>query len=161
MNAVKRAIFKCPIGYVEVTGTKNGIQSVTITDQKSTKWFVPLCLRETVSQLKEYFDGKRQSFTVKMDILGTEFQMKVWEELTKIPYGKTITYHQLASRVGDPKAFRAVGQADSKNPLWIIIPCHRVIGNDGKLVGYAGGLWRKKWLLEHEHAFAQKDLFYV
>ncbi|TSA24063.1 MAG: MGMT family protein, partial [Bacteroidetes bacterium] len=90
----------------------------------------------------------------------TEFQTKVWEALEKIPYGKTITYHELAERIGDPKAFRAVGQADAKNPIWIVIPCHRVIGNDGKLVGYAGGLWRKKWLLEHEQAFAQKDLFY-
>ncbi len=160
MKSVKKAYFKCPIGYVEVTGTKLGIQTVTISDKKNKKWYVPRCLRETVSQLKEYFEGKRQTFTVKFDIMGTEFQMKVWEELSRVPYGKTITYYQLAEKIGDPKAFRAVGQADSKNPAWIIIPCHRVLGNDGKLVGYAGGLWRKKWLLEHEHAFAQKDLFY-
>jgi len=160
MKSVKRAVFKCPIGFVEVTGTSFGIQTVTITDNIQQKWFVPLCLREAVMQLKEYFKGERQIFTIKLDILGTEFQTKVWEALEKIPYGKTITYHELAERIGDPKAFRAVGQADAKNPIWIVIPCHRVIGNDGKLVGYAGGLWRKKWLLEHEQAFAQKDLFY-
>lgn len=157
---MKRAIFKCPIGFVEVTGTNRGIQSVTISDIKKTKWIVPLCLRNAVVQLKEYFEGTRQVFTVRIDVWGTEFQMKVWEELQKIPYGRTITYHELAGRVGDPRAFRAVGQADAKNPVWILIPCHRVISNDGKLVGYAGGLWRKKWLLEHESAFAQKDLFY-
>ncbi|MBE0647655.1 MAG: methylated-DNA--[protein]-cysteine S-methyltransferase [Bacteroidales bacterium] len=160
MKSIKRAYFKCPIGYVEVTGTEHGVQTVTISDQKMKKWFVPLCLREAVSQLKEYFKGDRQLFTARVDVMGTDFQMRVWDEVGKIPYGKTITYHQLAERIGDPKAFRAVGQADSKNPVWIIIPCHRVIGNDGKLVGYAGGLWRKKWLLEHEQAFAQKDLFY-
>ncbi|MFH1296094.1 MAG: methylated-DNA--[protein]-cysteine S-methyltransferase [Bacteroidota bacterium] len=160
MKSVKKAWFKCPIGYVEVTGTSLGIQNVTISDEKHQKWFVPLCLREAALQLKEYFEGKRQIFTLKLDILGTEFQTKVWAELEKIPYGKTITYHELAERIGDPRAFRAVGQADAKNPVWIVIPCHRVIGNDGKLVGYAGGLWRKKWLLEHEQAFAQKDLFY-
>ena len=160
MKSVKSAWIKCPIGYVEIIGTNRGIQTVSISDQKRQKWLVPFCLREAVLQLKEYFEGQRQIFTLKLDILGTEFQMKVWEELEKVPFGKTITYHELADKIGDPKAFRAVGQADAKNPVWIIIPCHRVLGNDGKLVGYAGGLWRKKWLLEHEQAFSQRDLFY-
>jgi len=160
MKSVKRAYLKTPVGCLEVTGTHRGIQSVAFIDKETHKWFTPFCLRETLYQLKQYFEGNRQVFTVKLDVFGTEFQMKVWHELEKIPYGKTITYHQLAKLIGDPKAFRAVGQADARNPVWIIIPCHRVLGNDGKLVGYGGGLWRKKWLLEHEKAFIQKDLFY-
>jgi methylated-DNA-[protein]-cysteine S-methyltransferase len=160
MKSVKRAYVQTPIGCLEVTGTSRGIQRVIFLEKETHKWFTPFCLREAVLQLKEYFEGSRQVFTIKVDIFGTGFQMKVWEELQKISYGKTITYHQLAERIGDPRAFRAVGQADARNPVWIIIPCHRVLGNDGKMVGYAGGLWRKKWLLEHERAFAQKDLFY-
>ena len=160
MISIKRAYLKTPIGFLEVTGTRRGVQTVTFIDHKTRKWFTPFCLRESVQQLKEYFEGKREIFYIKLDLLGTNFQMKVWEELQKIPYGKTITYHELAERIGEPKAFRAVGQADAKNPVTVIIPCHRVLGNDGKLVGYAGGLERKKWLLEHEHALSQKDLFY-
>ena len=160
MASIKRAYLKTPIGFVEVTGTNRGVQTVTFINHKTRKWFTPFCLRECVVQLKEYFEGKRQIFSIKLDLLGTDFQMRVWQELQKIPYGKTITYHELAERIGDPKAFRAVGQADAKNPVSVIIPCHRVLGNDGKLVGYAGGLERKKWLLEHEHALLQKDLFY-
>ena len=160
MISIKQAYLKTPIGFLEVTGTKRGIQSVTFVDHKTRKWFTPFCLRECMTQLKEYFGGKRQIFSIKLDLLGTDFQMRVWKELEKIPYGKTVTYHELAERIGEPKAFRAVGQADAKNPVSVIIPCHRVLGNDGKLVGYAGGLQRKKWLLEHEHALMQKDLFY-
>jgi methylated-DNA-[protein]-cysteine S-methyltransferase len=145
---------------VEVTGTKRGVTSLTFHDQARETWFTPWCLKDCMTQIKEYFDGSRDRFTVRLDLIGTPFQMKVWEELQKIPYGKTISYHDLAARVGEPGAMRAVGQADAKNPVPIIIPCHRVISLDGKLTGYAGGLWRKKWLLEHEHAFAQKDLFY-
>lgn len=160
MSRLKTAYLKTPAGTLEITGTTEGIRTVSFLPEKKRKWFVPVCLRECVQQLREYFDGKRDMFAVKIDLLGSDFQLKVWNELQKIPFGKTISYHELAERIGDPKAVRAVGQANAKNPVSIIIPCHRVIGNDGKLVGYAGGLERKKWLLEHEQAFGQKDLFY-
>ena len=104
------------------------------------------------NQLKEYFARKRKKFYIPLDIDGTEFQKSVWNELTKIPYGKTITYKTLSEKLGDVKAIRAVGKANSKNPVAIIIPCHRVIGSNGKLTGYAGGLDIKQKLLHLEGA---------
>jgi methylated-DNA-[protein]-cysteine S-methyltransferase len=112
-------------------------------------------------QLEEYFHGARQDFDLKLDLSGSPFQLKAWQQLLKIPYGTTVSYLELARRMGDEKALRAVGGANGHNPVSVIVPCHRVIGANGKLVGYRGGLKRKKWLLEHEHAFAQRDLFYV
>jgi methylated-DNA-[protein]-cysteine S-methyltransferase len=94
-----------------------------------------------------------------MNPKGTDFQKKVWQELLKIPYGKTESYQKITNKLGDPKAIRAVANANGKNPLWIVIPCHRVIGSDGSLTGYAGGLWRKKWLLDHENPIKQERLF--
>ena len=110
-----------------------------------------------ISQLKEYFAGLRYSFDLMLDPQGTEFQRTVWHELYKIPYGVTISYHELSKRILNEKAVRAVGAANGKNPISIIIPCHRVIGANGKLVGYGGGLWRKKWLLEHEEKYSNKE----
>ena len=160
MNPVKRAFLKTPIGYIEITGSEAGIQSIYFLDFRVKISHVPSCLKDTVVQLNEYFKGSRSSFSPKLDLQGTSFQVKVWRELLKIPYGKTISYLELARRIGNTKALRAVGGANSANPVSIIVPCHRVVGHDGKLVGYGGGLRRKKWLLEHEHAFAQQDLFY-
>ena len=102
------------------------------------------------SQLDAYFAGEREDFDLPLALHGTDFQMRVWEQLTRIPYGETISYSQLALRLGDPKLVRAVGLANGRNPVSIIVPCHRVIGADGSLVGYGGGLERKQWLLEHE-----------
>ena len=118
-------------------------------------FFVP----EVVLQLSEYFEGKRTDFTFKMNPKGTDFQKKVCQELLKIPFGKTASYQKITNKLGDPKAIRAVANANGKNPLWIVVPCHRVIGSDGSLTGYAGGLWRKKWLLEHENPIKQQSLF--
>lgn len=112
-----------------------------------------------VEQLKAYFSGKLRSFDIQTDLEGTSFQQKVWKELRNIPFGKTISYLELSKRLGDVKAIRAVASANGRNPLWIIIPCHRVIGSDGSLTGYAGGLYRKKWLLEHEGVIKQQSLF--
>ena len=120
---------------------------------------IPNDLIEAVTQLQEYFIGKRTEFTFKLNPKGTEFQKKVWQELLQIPYGKTCSYLELSKKLGDVKAIRAVASANCKNPLWIIVPCHRVIGTDGSLTGYAGGLWRKKWLLEHENPIKQESLF--
>jgi methylated-DNA-[protein]-cysteine S-methyltransferase len=107
-------------------------------------------LKKSISQLDEYFEGKRKDFDLPLGQAGSAFQMNVWDHLTKIPYGKTISYLQLSKQIGDVKAIRAIAAANGKNNLAIVVPCHRVIGSNATLVGYAGGLWRKKWLLEHE-----------
>jgi methylated-DNA-[protein]-cysteine S-methyltransferase len=120
---------------------------------------IPVTLKDAVLQLQEYFEGKRTHFSFTIHPKGTAFQQKVWTELEKIPYGTTCSYLDVAKKLGDVKAIRAVAAANGKNPLWIVVPCHRVIGSDGSLTGYAGGLWRKKWLLEHENPSAQKSLF--
>lgn len=105
-------------------------------------------------QLDEYFAGKRTIFDLPIKQTGTYFQQNVWNELVKIPFGKTISYLQLSQRIGNVKSIRAVGTANGRNNLSIVVPCHRVIGSDGSLTGYAGGLWRKQWLLEHENKYA-------
>ena len=116
-------------------------------------------IENTVKQFEEYFEGKRTQFDLKLAPKGTEFQKKVWSELQKIQFGKTMTYQQIANLLGNPKVIRAAASANGKNPISIIIPCHRVIGSDGSLMGYAGGLHRKKWLLEHESPSNQQSLF--
>jgi len=119
-------------------------------------------LAQCATELNEYFEGKRQAFTFPMQQTGTEFQQRVWGQLTIIPFGKKISYHQLAMQLGDAKCIRAAGTANGKNNIAIVVPCHRVIGTNGSLVGYAGGLWRKQWLLEHEGRIAHgvQQLFY-
>ena len=102
------------------------------------------------TQLEEYLKGKRKKFELKLDVEGTPFQRLVWKELAKIPFGKTLSYKDIAKRIDNPKAVRAVGTANGRNPICIIVPCHRVIGTNGKMTGYSGGIWRKKWLLAHE-----------
>lgn len=120
---------------------------------------IPPVLRPIVTQLQEYFEGSRTHFDIKLDPEGTTFQKKVWAQLQTIPYGKTVSYQKMANDLGDPKVIRAAASANGKNPISIVIPCHRVIGSDGSLTGYAGGLHRKKWLLEHESPVTQGKLF--
>jgi methylated-DNA-[protein]-cysteine S-methyltransferase len=145
------AYFKSPIGVIELTGSMDGISSLIFIDEEKTSELVDLpVLIEGMAQIEEYFLGKRKHFDLKLDIHGTEFQRKVWNKLMEIPYSQTISYLQLAKRIGNVKAIRAVGTANGRNPLSIIIPCHRVIGSNGDLTGYGGGLWRKEWLLKHE-----------
>lgn len=155
---------KTPIGIAKIIGDKNGIQSISVLNEEEvTKTelneSVPYCLQDCVVQLDEYFNGKRASFNVTVNPKGSEFQIKVWKELLKIPYGKTRTYLEQSKALGDVKAIRAVAAANGKNPLWIVIPCHRVIGSDGSLTGYAGRIWRKKWLLALENPSKQQTLF--
>ncbi|MPN64340.1 Methylated-DNA--protein-cysteine methyltransferase [bioreactor metagenome] len=107
-------------------------------------------LENTIAQLNEYFNGSRKAFDLKVSLNGTDFQKNVWNELLKISYGETLSYKSLAIRVGNEKSVRAVGSANSRNKIWIIVPCHRVIGTNGSLTGYAGGIDRKQWLLNHE-----------
>ena len=120
---------------------------------------MPASLLECVKQLKEYFEGNRRSFDLKINPLGTEFQKKVWYKLLEIPYAEVISYLELSKRLGNVKAIRAVGHANGQNRINIIIPCHRVIGSDSRLVGYGGGLWRKEWLLRHEAGNSIPGLF--
>jgi len=157
---MKIVIINTPLGFTEIQGDLNGISKILVMDENveiSTK--IPNELKEAVCQLKEYFDGRRTEFTFKLNPKGTDFQKKVWQELLNIPFGKTCSYLDLAKKLGDVKAIRAVAAANGKNPLWIVVPCHRVIGTNGSLTGYAGGLWRKKWLLEHENPIKQETLF--
>ena len=115
---------------------------------------MPPLLINCIEQLIQYFNGQRRIFELPLNQSGTDFQQGVWSTLTQIPFGKTISYLELARKTGDTKATRAVANANGKNKIAIIIPCHRVIGSNKELIGYAGGLWRKKWLLEHEAKIA-------
>ncbi|WP_159246229.1 methylated-DNA--[protein]-cysteine S-methyltransferase [Tenacibaculum maritimum] len=156
--------YKTPIGFAKITGNKDGIQTVSVLDTipntfKTTPKEIAYELQECVTQLDEYFKGKRIQFNLKLNPQGTSFQQRVWKELLNIPYNKTKSYLEQAKSLGDIKAIRAVASANGKNPIWIIIPCHRVIGSDGSLTGYAGGIWRKKWLLAHENPVKQQALF--
>lgn len=150
-----------PLGIATISGDQSGVSSVSVSQESNNKPSkdIPDHLKDVVTQLAEYFQGNRTNFDLKLNPSGTEFQKKVWNELLKIPYGKTTTYLDMAKRLGDPKCIRAAASANGKNPLWIIVPCHRVIGSDGSLTGYAGGLWRKKWLLDHENPVKQQSLF--
>jgi methylated-DNA-[protein]-cysteine S-methyltransferase len=151
--------FKCPLGIVKIVGDASGISEISILDEGEVSNFVPKELEQAVIQLQEYFEGKRTHFDLKINPKGTDFQRSVWHELLNIPFGKTLSYMELSKKVGDVKAIRAVAAANGKNPLWIVIPCHRVIGADGSLTGYAGGLGRKKWLLDLENPTKQQSLF--
>jgi len=152
--------YKTPIGTAKIMGNEDGIFSVTVLDENiDFPKVIPESLKSCVYQLEEYFEGKRFIFDLKLNPQGTHFQRNVWKELRKIPYAKTTTYLNQSKAMGNVKAIRAVASANGKNPIWIIIPCHRVIGSDGSLTGYAGGIWRKKWLLEHENPTNQTSLF--
>jgi O-6-methylguanine DNA methyltransferase len=115
-------------------------------------------LIKLTKELREYFSGKRKQFTVPLDTDGTSFQKEVWHALTSIPYGSTISYYSLSEALGNPLSVRAIASANARNPVSVIIPCHRVIGGNGNLTGYAGGLWRKKWLIEHEKKYSGKPV---
>lgn len=160
MESKQTAYYKTPIGIAKIIGDENGICAVTVLDETiEIIEETPSCLKDCVQQLDEYFKGNRTTFNLKLNPKGTDFQQKVWNELLQVPYGKTRTYLEQTKRLGDVKAIRAVASANGKNPLWIIIPCHRIIGSNGSLTGYAGGIWRKKWLLEHENPSSQQSLF--
>ncbi|MEP3837324.1 MAG: methylated-DNA--[protein]-cysteine S-methyltransferase [Algibacter sp.] len=157
---MESCIIKSPLGFTKIIGDIDGITSVTVlnSEEKITD-IIPVALEDCVIQLNEYFKGERKQFNLKLNAAGTDFQKRVWDALEQIPYGKTTSYLQLSKQLGNIKAIRAVANANGKNPLWIIVPCHRVIGSDGSLTGYAGGLHRKKWLLEHESPYKQQTLF--
>jgi methylated-DNA-[protein]-cysteine S-methyltransferase len=152
-----------PVGAMKISGTETGISAAEFRETtEATSTEVPQILHTCAAQLQEYYTGKRMQFDLPLQQSGTEFQQRVWNELTKIPFGKTISYLELARRLGDEKVIRAAGTANGKNNLAVIVPCHRVIGSDGSLTGYAGGLHRKEWLLRHEGIWpigGQTELF--
>jgi methylated-DNA-[protein]-cysteine S-methyltransferase len=156
---METCFIKSPLGTTKIIGDENGISKISILEEGEISKKIPPTLKEAVTQLNDYFKGKRNTFDFKLNPQGTEFQQKVWQELLNIPFGKTISYLDLSKKLGDVKTIRAAASANGKNPLWIVVPCHRVIGTDGSLTGYAGGLWRKKWLLEHETPSQQQSLF--
>ncbi len=157
---METAYIQTPIGTAKIVGDNAGIQQIKVLEETSLQeGDIPEELTRCAEQLQEYFKGNRDHFDFLMNPKGTDFQKKVWNALLNIPFGKTTSYLELSKELGDVKAIRAVASANGKNPLWIVIPCHRVIGSDGSLTGYAGGLWRKKWLLEHENPSPQQSLF--
>jgi methylated-DNA-[protein]-cysteine S-methyltransferase len=145
-----------PLGRLLLVGDVGSLQALYMLDHKHQLPVAPGCersdgvFRSVRQQLEQYFAGRLQQFDVELAGEGTEFQKKVWQALVHIPFGVTESYGQLARRIGNEKASRAVGLANGKNPISIIVPCHRVIGANGSLTGYGGGMERKKWLLEHE-----------
>lgn len=160
MEATYKTYLTTPIGYLEIVGTDDGIHQVTFKDSmEDPSEIVPEALQDAVIQLKEYFNGDRKTFDLKLLPDGTPFQKEVWKELQTIPFGKQLSYQQLANKLGDPKVIRAAAGANARNPIGVIIPCHRVVGSDGSMVGYAGGIHRKKWLLSHESPVRQGELF--
>lgn len=156
------AYIKTPLGITRLVSNENGIAEISVIDDSSEEIlsdFIPEKLQDCANQLHEYFEGTRTEFELPLAPKGTDFQQRVWNALNEIPFGKTYSYLELSKKLGDVKAIRAVAAANGKNPLWIVTPCHRVIGSDGSLTGYAGGLWRKKWLLDHENPVKQQSLF--
>jgi methylated-DNA-[protein]-cysteine S-methyltransferase len=166
MNKEYQAYYQSEIGLLEIVGTSQVIKSINFieAEEKSenlAETDMPPMVADCLAQLDEYFRGERQTFALNLEPEGTEFQKAVWRQVTTIPYGQTVSYLDLARLIGDEKAVRAVGAANGQNKIVIIIPCHRVVGSDGRLIGYGGGLWRKEWLLNHERRFGgiQMTLF--
>ena len=154
MNNICFGYYKSPIGIIKLEGNDEGITYVDFIDDDNLEFTnnnLTKPVEEGVAQLHEYFSGKRKNFDVKLvHLRGTDFQKKVWSTLCNISYGYTASYKDIATAIENPKAVRAVGGANNKNPHGIFVPWHRVIGANGALVGFAGGVWRKKWLLDFE-----------
>lgn len=147
-----------PIGFLQLLSDAESLQSISFIDTSFTSsTFQPVILQQTIFQLKEYFNGTRKTFDLKLAPEGTEFQQKVWKFVQIVNFGETASYLDIALKTGSEKNTRAVGMANGKNPIPIIIPCHRIIGSNGKLTGYAGGLERKRWLLSHELKFTTNN----
>ena len=159
--------YPSPLGVLKITSSADGLKKIEYVDKQDVNekecnglFYKRKEVRDAYNliydQLNEYFTGNRRRFNLPFLLSGTDFQLKVWDELMEIPYGETRSYHQIAKAIDKPGASRAVGSAIKKNPLPIVIPCHRVIGSDGSLTGYEGGLWRKRWLLQLEKRYCKK-----
>jgi len=142
-----------PIGRLTIEAGENGVRKITLGAQRERETTSNKCrkhLQQAKKEIEEYFSGLRTNFKFTVDLKGTSFQRKVWSVAKRIPYGKTISYKEIACRLGDPKAARAVGAALRSNPVPIVIPCHRVVSSTGDLTGFVGGVEKKEWLIEHE-----------
>ena len=155
MSAV--SYYHSPLGWIEIRASQDAVTSVTCCgERKKENQGGSEILTECIRQLDEYFNGQRTHFDIPVNQEGTDFQKRVWKVLTDIPFGKTVSYGYVAKMLNHPKASRAVGAANGRNKVWIIVPCHRVIGADGSLTGYSGGIEIKKWLLAHEAQVLKK-----
>ncbi len=161
METLVSHIYHSPIGQIKISSDEGCITELIfadpaseIDDEFNNTEELPSVIHQCVDELIEYFSGTRKNFTVPINQTGTEFQQKVWKELYEVPYGKTLSYADLAKKLGDPKVIRAAASANGKNKIAIIVPCHRIIGTDQSLVGYAWGKARKRWLLQHEFRLA-------
>ena len=154
-----KAYYNSPCGLLEVCASETGITSILFVKKKQGQDKTTELISDCIFELDEYFSKKRKTFSVPLDLRGTDFQKRVWNELLNIPFGKTISYMQMAINLGDRKCIRAAGTANGRNPVSIIVPCHRVIGSNGDLVGYGGGLDKKRALLELEGVLIQQELF--
>lgn len=149
--------YQSPVGWFKLTANDHSLLSLELNAQPITSMKHSVShpiLMKTHTELSEYFDGKRKIFSIPLAFHGTDFQMQCWKALADIPYGETRSYKDVAINILNPKAVRAVGMANNRNKIAIIIPCHRVIGSNGKLVGFGGGLTMKEWLLAHEKRFS-------
>lgn len=156
MSQIYKVYYPTEIGVLELVSDEESLLAITFVDNEGISTEMPGILKSAYDQIDEYFKGKRKEFDLKLFFRGTDFQNKVWKALTEIPFGEVVSYKHIACAIGNEKAVRAVGTANGSNVIPIVVPCHRVIGSDGKLTGYAGGLWRKEWLLEHEKKFMGK-----
>ncbi|MBP7460472.1 MAG: methylated-DNA--[protein]-cysteine S-methyltransferase [Candidatus Delongbacteria bacterium] len=150
------------LGWIKITASDQALMALDFCEPPKSGSSEPShdLVRECVRQLDEYFQGKRRQFSIPLQLHSTEFRLKVWMALLDIPYGQTASYQDIAIRIGNPKATRAVGGANHHNPISIIIPCHRVIGQNHSMTGYGGGIWRKEWLLRHEESYlSQIDVY--
>lgn len=158
MNELYYTYYESPVGLLKIGGTEHYIAEVSFIDNEDEMVHgepgISDIIHQCTEELIEYFAGRRKNFSVPVHQEGTEFQKRVWSELLEIPFGKTVSYLDIAKRLGDPKVIRAAASANGRNKIAIIVPCHRVIGSDKSLTGYSGGLWRKKWLLQHEFRIA-------
>ncbi|MBW2705782.1 MAG: methylated-DNA--[protein]-cysteine S-methyltransferase [Deltaproteobacteria bacterium] len=151
-----KTYYKSPLGSIEILGSQDSIIALDFVEEMLPEdGELTFCVKECLKQIDEYFRGDRREFFLNLQPVGTDFQKSVWRQLEKIPYGKTTSYGKIADVIGKPNASRAVGSANGKNPLAIIVPCHRVIGSDGSLTGYGGGVWRKRWLIGFERGEIQ------
>lgn len=149
------SFYQSPLGPIRITASDEGLLSALFFDEEQGQYLNEPVVQngltqQAVLQLDEYFNGKRQQFDLPLTPVGTDFQQAVWRELVKVPFGKTETYGYVARQLNNPLSIRAVGMANNRNPICILIPCHRIIGADSSLTGYAGGLWRKEYLLKLE-----------
>lgn len=154
------AFYESEIGWIKVTATSEAITSIKFEEELTPAMPVtgPAVLADCLLQLDEYFKGQRKAFSLPLKPAGSRFQQIVWRQLAAIPYGQTVSYLDIARAIGNEQAVRAVGSANGQNKVAIVIPCHRVIGSNGQLTGYGGGLWRKAWLLQHEARFGGPQL---